>query len=147
MYYVCVLILIPGSLLNLPGFFGHPTGWDGWMASPTRWTWVWVNSGSWWWTGRPGVLRFMGSQRVGHDWATELNKKLTLFSKHLEIHIWKFFLDGSIISNSLGVKLGCLPTKFLLGCRVSLCACNNCAWASQELLKVSYILREVHICF
>ena len=48
-------------------------GWDGWMASLTRWTWVWVNSGSWWWTGRPGVLRFMGSQRVGHDWATELN--------------------------------------------------------------------------
>jgi len=43
-----------------------------WMASLTRWTWVWVNSGSWWWTGRPGVLRFMGSQRVGHDWATEL---------------------------------------------------------------------------
>ena len=48
-------------------------GWNGWMASPTRWTWVWVNSGSWWWTGRPGVLRFMGSQRVGHNWATELN--------------------------------------------------------------------------
>ena len=48
-------------------------GWDGWMASPTWWTWVWVNSGSWWWTGRPGILRFMGSQRVGHDWATELN--------------------------------------------------------------------------
>ena len=43
------------------------------MASPTQWTWVWVNSGSWWWTGRPGVLRSMGSQRVGHDWATELN--------------------------------------------------------------------------
>ena len=43
------------------------------MASRTRWTWVWVNSGRWWWTGRPGVLRFMGSQRIGHDWATELN--------------------------------------------------------------------------
>ena len=43
------------------------------MASPTQWTWVWVNSGSWWWTGRPGVPRFMGSQRVGHDWGTELN--------------------------------------------------------------------------
>ena len=43
------------------------------MASLTRWTWVWVNSRSWWWTGRPGVLRFMGPQRVGHDWATELN--------------------------------------------------------------------------
>ena len=43
------------------------------MASLTWWTWVWVNSGSWCWTGRPGVLQFMGSQRVGHDWATELN--------------------------------------------------------------------------
>ena len=51
---------------------GDDRGWDGWMASLTRWTWVWVNSGSWWWTGRPGVLRFMGSQRVGHDWVTEL---------------------------------------------------------------------------
>ena len=47
--------------------------WDGWTASPTQWTWVWVNSGSWWWTGRPGVLRLMGSQRVLHDWVTELN--------------------------------------------------------------------------
>ena len=45
----------------------------GWMASLTQWTWVWVNSGSWWWTRRPGVLQFMGSQRVGHDWTTELN--------------------------------------------------------------------------
>ena len=52
---------------------GDDRGWDGWMASLTQWTWVWINSGSWWWTGRPGVLRFMGSQRVGHDWATELN--------------------------------------------------------------------------
>ena len=43
------------------------------MASPTWWTWIWVNSGSWWWTGRPGMLQFMGSQRVGHDWTTELN--------------------------------------------------------------------------
>ena len=52
---------------------GDDRGWDGWMASLTQWTWVWVNSGNWWWTGRPGVLRFMGSQRVGHDWVTELN--------------------------------------------------------------------------
>jgi len=52
---------------------GDNRGWDGWMASLTRWIWVWVNSRSWWWTGRPGVLGFMGSQRVGHDWATELN--------------------------------------------------------------------------
>ena len=52
---------------------GNDRGWDGWMTSLTGWTWVWVNSGSWWWTGRPGVLQFTGSQRVGHDWATELN--------------------------------------------------------------------------
>ena len=48
-------------------------GCDGLMASPTRWTWVWASSGSWWWTGRPGMLQSMGSQRVRHDWATELN--------------------------------------------------------------------------
>ena len=53
--------------------WGQDRGWDGWMASLTRWTWVWVNSGSWWWTGRPGVLQFKGSRRVGHDWSTELN--------------------------------------------------------------------------
>ena len=52
---------------------GDSRGWDGWMASPTQWTWIWVNSRSWWWTGRPGVLQSMGLQRVGHDWATELN--------------------------------------------------------------------------
>ena len=52
---------------------GDDRGWDGWMASPTRWMSVCVNSGRWWWTGRPGILQFMGSQRVGPDWATELN--------------------------------------------------------------------------
>ena len=52
---------------------GDNREWDGWMASPTQWAWVWVNSESLWWTGRPGVLQFMGSQRVGHDWVTELN--------------------------------------------------------------------------
>ena len=52
---------------------GDNRGWDGWMASPTQWTWVWVNSGSWRGTGMPGVLQSMGSQRVGHCWATELN--------------------------------------------------------------------------
>ena len=52
---------------------GDDRGWDGWMPSPTRWTWVWVIPGSWWWTGKPGVLQSMGSQGVGHNWATELN--------------------------------------------------------------------------
>ena len=52
---------------------GNNRGWDDWMASLTQWIQVGVNSRSWWWTGRSGVLRFMGSQRVRHDWATELN--------------------------------------------------------------------------
>ena len=65
-------------------------GWEGWMASLTRWPWDWVNSGSWWWTGRPGVLRFMGSQRVGHDWVTELKWTLHagLNSEYLPKILW-----------------------------------------------------------
>ena len=61
-------------------------GWDGWMALPTRWTWVCVNSRSWWWTGRPGELQFMGSQRVG--WATELNWRegVPLHRKHINTY-------------------------------------------------------------
>ena len=57
----------------MAGGAGDDRGWDGWMASPIQWRWVWVNSGSWWWTGKPGVLQPMGLQRVRHDWATELN--------------------------------------------------------------------------
>ena len=56
---------------------GDDRGWAGWMASPTQWTWVWVNSRSWWWTGRPGMLQFMGSQRVGHDWLNWTEPRLT----------------------------------------------------------------------
>jgi len=50
---------------------GDDREWDGWMASLAQWTWVWASSGKWWWTGKPGVLQSMGSQGVGHDWATE----------------------------------------------------------------------------
>ena len=57
---------------------GDDRGWDGWMASLTQWRWVWVNSGSWWWTGRPGVLQSMELQRVGHNWVTELTDCLLL---------------------------------------------------------------------
>ena len=66
---------------------GDDRGWDGWMASPTQWTWVWVNSGSWWWTGRPGVLWFMGSQSRTRlsDW-TETLRCLYLF----KLVFWSF---------------------------------------------------------
>ena len=60
-------------------------GWDGWMTSLTQWTWVWVDSGSWWWTGRPDVLWFIESQRVGHNWVTELNwNELYIYAPVLE---------------------------------------------------------------
>ena len=57
---------------------------DGWMASPTWWTWVWASSESWWWTGKPHVLQSMGSQRVGHDWVTELDWTEVGYSSHQE---------------------------------------------------------------
>ena len=79
---------------------GDDRGWDGWMASLTRWMWVWVDSGSWWWAGRPGVLQFMGSQRVGHDWATELNwTECILFIKMLFFSINSFFLPCVYLLN------------------------------------------------
>ena len=84
---------------------GDNRGWDGWMVSPTQWTWVWVNSGSWWWTGKPGVLQFMVSQRVKHDWATELNwtelKVMACTHAHTSLKI----LINSC--KTLGIHLSC----------------------------------------
>ena len=73
---------------------GDDRGWDGWMASPTRWMWVWVNSGSWWWTGRPRVLQFMGSQTVRHDWVTEVNWSPYIYK--LFFSIFLSFLPASL---------------------------------------------------
>ena len=97
---------------------GDNRGWDGWMASPTQWTWVWVNSGSWWRTGRPGVLQSTGLQRVRHDWGSELNWMLVwgprtywpslncvLPSMCVGCHWWLFTvsqsLDSAVYSASL----------------------------------------------
>ena len=55
---------------------GDDRGWDGWIASWTQWTCIWASSGSWWWTGKPGVLQSMGSQNIRHDWSTELNRQV-----------------------------------------------------------------------
>ena len=74
---------------------------DGWMASPTRWTWVWVNSRCWWWIGRPGVLWFMGSQRVGHDWVTELKYRSHAGLFLVIIHYWRapIHLESHLLQN------------------------------------------------
>ena len=80
------------------------TGRDGWMASPTPWTWVWVNSRRWWRTGKPGVLQSMGSQRAGHDWVTEQQdeKKQVYFflCSFLSIHVCMYSV-ASVMPNSL----------------------------------------------
>ena len=90
---------------------GDDRGWDGWMASPTQWTWwVWVNSRSWWWTGRPGVPQSMGSPRVGHNWAIELNKESALSSKtdkQCEIHIFTCTKIHYLVYTNLWGFLNC----------------------------------------
>ena len=80
---------------------GDDRGWDGWMVSPTQWTRVWVSSGNWWWTGKPGVIQSMGSQRVGHDWVTELEVSfLKENQKYLvKEHSW---LHSAVVNGSLG---------------------------------------------
>ena len=90
---------------------GYDRGWDGWMASLMRWTWVWVNSRSWWVTGRPGVLQSTGSQRVGDDWVIELN---------WTENSWK---------RKSGIKnISIIPWGFTgdTGCKESSCQCQKC---------------------
>ena len=89
---------------------GDDRGWDGWMASPTWWTWVWVGPRSWWWTWKPGVLQSMGSQRIGHDWATELNRTEPL-RRHVPI-LRKLYFGGSFPGGSSGKESSCWCRRF-----------------------------------
>ena len=106
-------------------------GWDGWMASQTRWTWVWVNSRRWWWTGRPGVLRFMGSRKVGHDWATELNfpSNLGRFLGFLERDCMRSLAEGLLVFH--------IP---LFECHITRCMCMLCVCVLYSLyyIDISY---------
>ena len=130
---------------------GDDRGWDGWMASSTRWTWVWVNSGGWWWTGRPGVLWFMGSQIVGHDWATELNwtelnwiffpfylgeDKVNTGLKTWEFGLIKLFVFTLFIFNLTSI-INCfgIKEKFLTSC-----VCRNQGWWSLVMANCLMIL-------
>ena len=80
---------------------GDDRGWDGWMASPTRWTWVSVNSGSWWRRGRPRMLQSTGLQRVGHDWATGLRES---------------FMCSSVVDTSKVIVIDCDNEQTLHQC-------------------------------
>ena len=102
---------------------GDARGWDDWMSSLTQWTWVWVNSGSWWWTGRPGVLQSMGSQRVRHDWVTELTELNCDVSKQLRLffffflvshfsQVW-FFLTLWAVAHQAPLSMGILQARIL----------------------------------
>ena len=105
------------------------------LWSLTRWTWIWVNSGSWWWTGRPGVLRFMGSQRVRHDWATELNWTELMESTEIfcsPLSRLKFYpsspLPSREVVGSSPVALTILSPSFAL-----LCVCVSHSVVSDSL--------------
>ena len=75
---------------------GDDRGWDAWMASLTWWTWVWVTSGSWWWTGKPGMLQSKGLQRVRHDWA-ELTELITSWCRQA----WPPECDSGWVTDSM----------------------------------------------
>ena len=107
---------------------GDDRGWDGWMASPTWWTWVWVNSRSWWWTGSPGVLRFMGLQRVGHDWASELNWVVSHWWKMPSLVHWGLltgFSNWSILSHWDSWKF------------------NRCIWFENWMALWDYVIHSL----
>ena len=114
---------------------GDNRGWDGWMASPTRWTWVWVNCGRWWWTGRPGVLRFMGSQRVGHARVTELNWTELLMRPQLCLILYLATLWGN---------------RYSWSTLLHLCYIHNLELNCINLFKFSEVLEQslgTMICF
>ena len=81
---------------------GDNRGWEGWMASLTQWTWVWVNSRSWWWTARPGMLQSMGSQRVEHNWMnwTELNEAMDQMGNFDPCRIWLIAAELIAVSST-----------------------------------------------
>ena len=83
-----------------PGREGDDRGWDGWMASLTRWTWIWVSSGSWWWTGMHDMLPSMKLQRVRHDWATELSHKVVFLHLGTIIWGWNILCCGKVFPGS-----------------------------------------------
>ena len=107
----------PWSWERLKAGEGDNRGWDGWMASPTQWTWIWASSRSRWWTGKTGVLQSMRSQRVGQDWATELN--------------WRY-MKGSFLIR--GTKVSIYQEDIIL----NIYACNNRSsnYIRQKLIEL-----------
>ena len=113
---------------------GDGRGWDGWMASLTRWTWVWVSSGSWWWTGKPGVLQSMGLQRVGHDWATELIADvqycISFRCTRQQFTVFKSYIPLIVIIEYWLNSLCCTRSRFILFIPL-----HKCDWQTRWFLR------------
>ena len=114
---------------------GNDQGWDGWMASLTQWTWVWVNSGSWWWAGRPGMLQSMWSQRVGHDWVTELNwtELKVIAARFLYCKFWLYLKSNLLGIHSELRKCPLLPN-------LSSTSLMILAWISYDVRQMMILL-------
>ena len=110
---------------------GDNSKWDSWMASPTQWTWVWANSGRWWRTGKPGVMQFMGSQRIGNDLMPE---------QQLENAIWGFTV--STVQRSIQYKLyWCTVSttgSIAESSKLHFLASSTTVWLTQTLGSISF---------
>ena len=125
---------------------GDDRAWDGWMASLTQWTWVWVNSRSWWWTGRPGMLRFMGLQRVRHNSATELNWTETN-SNHLLLFQTMWINTSSTESNLSKIHISLRPSHFsyrILSYRYIYTCGKRYAISAAKDQEKTYISNQIH---
>ena len=108
------------------------------MASPTQWTWVWANSRSWWWTGKPGMLQSMGSQRVGHDWATELN-----WTEHCR---WMDSLVQGVGINACWSMAWENPPQILSVCYCYQCpllSCSRSSWQAPREEGMEVTIAEI----
>ena len=121
---------------------GDNRGWDGWMASLTQWTWVWVNSGSWWWTGRPGVLQSVESLRVRQDWATELN--WSFLKMNFTSSLFCFVCVHSNYYPELPASIW--RTSFNI-CKVSLLAINFSNFVYLEMSSYFAFIFEKQLCW
>ena len=122
---------------------GDNRGWDGWVASPTQWTWVWVHSESWWWTGRPGMLWFMGSQRVGHDWETELNwTKYHKLGDILDIYFSQFWRLENQKIKALADSIWQGPSSWYIN--GIFLRCPHIAEEVRDLFEVSKDTNPIH---
>ena len=120
---------------------GDDRGWDGWMASPTQWTWIWVGSRSWWWTEKPGKLQSIGSQRVGHDQVTELNwPEQSIFNKRTYFLLLRKYKHVVLVYLLNCVQL--FATLWTAACQASLSITNS--WSLLRFMPMESVMSSNH---